>query len=696
MALSKVVVEEGKPDQLGAIHDGRGVNFAIFSAHATKVELCLFDEEGKNEIRRIELPKKTGDIWHGYIPDLKPGQVYGYRVHGPFAPEQGHRFNPNKLVLDPYARDIVGQVKWTAAQHDFASDNAGDTVKARVVETLPKVAGLLNTAWEDTYICELHAKGYTMADPKVDPALRGKIAALASKPVTDYFKEMGYSAIEPLPVMAKLHDERLEKAGLKNYWGYNTLCYFAVEPEYLKSGNRKELRETIDRLRENGVEVILDIVFNHTAEGNHTGPTLSFRGIDNASYYKLDPGDKSRYIDETGCGNTLNVEHPAVRRLIIDNLRMWVEEFGVAGFRFDLAPVLGRTGKGFDKECQLFKEIMADPVLSKVKLNPEPWDCAPGGYQLGNFPPGWHEWNDRFRDDVRRFWREDADMIGKKATRLLGSSPEFADPGRGPLDSINFVACHDGFTLHDLVSYNGKHNLANGEGNRDGNDNNVSNNHGTEGPTDNPAIIAARERTKRNLMASLFLAQGVPMVLGGDEFGNSQSGNNNAYCQDNETGWLKWDKITDKDRVFTKFMQRLARFRKDHPVLQHDEFINGQKACDHGVRDIHWFNPAGREMQEADWKKPHDRCLGMFLNDGAVNGEGAGKRLLAVFNASGAKVDFKLPDLPGGGTWERVLDTAEPDLEKDPRALAGSYKIPEKSTVVFVQMPSNKLKTKTL
>ena len=686
------IIEAGKPDQLGAVYDGHGVNFSIFSAHATKVELCLFDETGQNETGRITLPEKTGDIWHGYLPGLKPGQVYGYRVHGPFAPAQGHRFNPNKLVLDPYAREIVGQVRWTPAQHDAGIDNAPDTVKARVVAPWPKITEPLDTPWDKTYICELHAKGYTMADPKVSPELRGKIAALASPPVLDYLSRMQYTAIEPLPLMAKLHDERLASAGLENYWGYNTLAYFAVEPEYLATGRREELRDAIAALRTSGIEVILDIVFNHTAEGDHTGPTLSFRGIDNASYYKLDPNDKGRYIDETGCGNTLNMESPIVRRMVLDNLRMWIEDYGVAGFRFDLAPVLGRTAVGFDRDAPLFREIMADPVLSKAKLIAEPWDCAPGGYQLGNFPAGWHEWNDRFRDDIRRFWREDAGMIGHKATRLAGSAPEFDDPGRSPLDSVNFVACHDGFTLHDLVSHGAKKNHANGEDNRDGNSSNYSHNNGAEGDSRDPCIVTQRERQKRNLLTSLFLAQGVPMILAGDEFGNSQQGNNNAYCQDNATGWLNWDKITPEGRELTRFVQKLAEFRAAHPVLQHDEFMHGQKNCDYGLRDLHWFSPKGREKGPADWSQPDNRCLGMFLNDGAINGEGAGKRLLAIFNAQATGVDFKLPELQGGGGWERVLDTSEPGLERDGRSLTGVYPVPEKSTVVFVQTSAPKKK----
>lgn len=686
MSAKPFHAEQGSPDRLGSVYDGRGVNFAVFSAHATKIELCLFAEDGKTEVQRIALPGRTGDIWHGYVPGIKPGQLYGLRAHGPFEPGKGHRFDPSKLLLDPYAREIDGRVEWGPEHFRFGQDNAARTVKARVVGDMPPLPST-PVDRDNLFIGEMHVRGYTMTDPKVDQDLRGTVQALASAPVLDYLGKMHYTAVEFLPVMAKLHDERLEKEGLKNYWGYNTLGFFAVEPEYLKTGKRAELRDTVAALKERGIGVVLDIVFNHTAEGNHEGPTLSFRGLDNASYYKLDPLDRSRYVDETGCGNTLNAAHPAVQRLILDNLRMWVGEFGVAGFRFDLAPVLGRGPNGFDAAAPLFSAMAADPVLSKVLLIAEPWDCGPGGYQLGNFPAGWLEWNDRFRDDVRRFWREDAGFIGAKATRLSGSSAEFDEPGRTPQDSVNFVTCHDGFTLHDLVSYSAKKNHANGENNRDGNDLNHSSNHGAEGETPDPAVVSRREQKKRNLLASLFLAAGTPMMLAGDEFGNSQKGNNNAYCQDNPIGWLNWEAVTEEGCKLAAFTQKLAAFRRAHPVLQHDEFMHGRKTCGFGLRDIHWLARDGRDKSPADWNNPNDRCLGLFLNDGAVNGEGAGKRLLAVFNAASSPVDFVLPVLPGAATWERVIDTSDPGMEADAKEYKGSYRVPERATVVFVQTP---------
>jgi glycogen operon protein len=668
--MKELIIKSGTSDKIGASPDGAGVNFALFSAHATKVELCLFDDEGKEELCRIALPAKTGDIWHGYVPDLKPGQVYGYRVHGPYAPEEGHRFNPDKIVLDPYAREIV------------------EGVKARVHELLEKKNKPLFTPWDKTIIYELHAKGFTISDPSVPEELRGTFEAMGSEGVLDYLRKLGITAVEFMPVQAKLHDERLAKANLKNYWGYNTLGFFAIESEYLKTGKREEFRAMVDSLHRQGIEVILDVVYNHTCEGDHTGPTLSFRGIDNASYYKLDPADKSKYIDETGCGNTLNMEHPQVRRMVMDNLRYWVEEFGIDGFRFDEAPVLGRTSTGFRPDAPFFKEIAADPVLSKVKLIAEPWDCGANGYQVGNFPAGWHEWNGKFRDDIRRFWRGDEGVMGDKATRLAGSSPEFDDENRSPLASINFVTCHDGFTLHDLVSHTTKKNLENAENNRDGIDNNHSHNHGAEGTTDDTGIIRARERTKRNMLASLFLSQGTPMLTAGDEFGNSQRGNNNAYCQDNETGWLNRDEVTVEGQALTAFVQKLIALRKEHPVLQHSEFMHGEKEGDDGVKDIHWISPSGGEKNESDWKNPQNRCLGVVFNEGAVNGKGEGKRLLAIFNAAAEPVPFKLPALGRASEeWQRVLDTSEPELEQDGRGLSGECMIPKKSVAVFVQPP---------
>lgn len=685
MDLPKHIVEPGTPDQLGAHSDGKGVNFAIFSSAATKIELCLFDEDGKNEIARIELPERTGDIWHGYVPDLKPGQVYGYRVHGPYDPAQGHRFNPNKLLLDPYAREVVGHYKRTEAHDDFNKDNAADTIKGRVVAPFDKKEAPINTSWAKTIIYEMHLKGFTIADPAVPADKRGTCEAMTEPAVIDYLKKLGITAVEFLPMNAKLYEDKLAKAGLKNYWGYYTAGFFSIEPEYLKTGKREEFRAMVEALHKAGIEVILDVVHNHTAEHDHLGPTISFRGIDNAAYYKLNPHDKSKYIDETGVGNTLNVAHPQVRRLIIENLRYWVEEFGIDGFRFDEAPVLGRPGTHFDRNAQLLQEIAADPVLSKVKLIAEPWDCSQDPYQLGNFPKDWHEWNGRFRDDIRQFWRGDAAMMSHKATRMAGSCPEFNN--RGPLASINMVTCHDGFTMDDLVSYNHKHNEANTENNRDGIDHNLSCNYGVEGDTTDPALIALRERQKRNMLASLFLAEGVPMLLAGDEFGNSQKGNNNAYCQDNPVGWLNRDQLSEKDKDMTRFVQKLIALRKEHPVLQHDTFLHGSNHDAHGVSDLEWINASGHKNTEADWHNGENRCFGMMVNDGAVNGKGTGERLIAIFNAASNPVPFNLPALAGGDGWHRVLDTAEPDMKEDSKKLSGQYTVPARSVTVFVQTP---------
>ncbi len=688
----------GNPDKLGAHADKSGVNFALFSAHATKVELCLFDETGTIETARIPLPERTDDIWHGHVEGLKPGQLYGYRVHGPSDPAQGHFFNPNKLLLDPYAQEITGEVKWTPAHADPAQDNAAVMVKARVPTPLQGASPLVSqpkTSWQETVIYEAHLKGFTVTDPKVPEELRGKAAGLADPAVIAYLKELGITAIELLPVQAKLDDDRLANLGLRNYWGYNTLGFFAAEPDYLAAdkNGRQEFRDMVQKLHEAGIEVILDVVYNHTAEGGPDAPLLSFRGIDNASYYKLMPHDKRYYNDETGCGNTLDFSKPAVRRLTLDSLRYWVEEFGIDGFRFDLAPVLGREPTGFTPEAPFFKELAADPVLSRVKLIAEPWDTGLGGYQLGQFPAGWHEWNDRFRDDVRRFWRGDESMIGAKATRLAGSSPEFNKAGRPPAASINFIACHDGFTLHDTVTHSYKKNHANGENNRDGHDGNHSHNHGAEGDTHDAAIQARREQQKRNLLASVFLAQGTPMLLAGDEHGNSQQGNNNAYCQDNEIGWLNWDEISAAGEDLTAFVKKLTAFRKEHPVLSAPHFLHGHDTCAHGERDIKWFAPTGQEKTAADWQRADNRCLGLMLNEGAALTKKAvrkeGESLLAVFNSAATPVDFTLPDLSCGDDWERVLDTSEPKLDKDPvlKAEGSVYRIPEKSVVVFTQRP---------
>jgi isoamylase len=684
--------EDGSPNVMGASYDGKGVNFAIFSKNATGVTLCLYDDDGKTEIGRVSLPRKTGDVWHGYVPGLKPGQVYGYRVHGPFDPQAGHRFNDNKLLLEPYATEIVGRINWTKEQTNPAQDSADAMVKARVTAPLPpSTVPSPNIPENQLRVTELHVRGYSMADPKIPEALRGTYAGLASDESIDYIKnELKANTVELLPVQAKLNDLFLSLMGLKNYWGYNTIGFFAPEPEYAadKAHVREEFRAMVDKLHANGIKVVLDVVYNHAGEGNQQGPTVLFRGIDNASYYKLDPNDKTKYVNDTGCGNTLDIGNPAVRKLIIDSLRYWVTEYGVDGFRFDLAPVLGRDPWSYTKQAAFFKELEADPILKNAIKIAEPWDPAGGGYQLGNFPTGWKEWNDRFRDDIRRYWRGDHDTISWLATRLLASAPEFDRDGRKPQDSVNFVTCHDGFTLHDLVSYTSKRNLANGEDNRDGSNENYSANNGAEGDTNDAFIKSVREQQKRNMLATLFLAQGTPMILEGDEHGNSQKGNNNAYCQDNTLGWLDWKDVTPEGKALTKFTAKLMEFREAHAeTLNATHFLHGQKVCANGIKDVTWISPTGNERTGAEWANKGDKCLGMLLNEDAISGRQGGERLLAVFNSAASSVEYKLPTLKGASGWTREIDTSAPDAAPERHADGEKFMIPARSVVVFTQKP---------
>ncbi len=700
--ISKYSITAGTPDRLGAHADARGVNFAIFSTPATKIELCLFDDSGQET--RIPLPARTGDIWHGHVEGLKPGQAYGYRVHGPYEPAQGHLCNPHKLLLDPYARDITNDFIWHESHYGYdrtdpakpdTTDNAAYMMKARVpAPAAPSSANKPHTPWPDTIIYEAHLRGFTKTFPGLPEHLRGTCAGLADESVAAYLKNLGITAIELLPVHAAVPEPALIRRGLTNYWGYNSIGFFAPSPGYLAGGRPGEFRAMVDRFHASGIEVILDVVFNHTAEGDHTGPTLSFRGIDNASYYRPAPHDKSRYEDVTGCGNTLNTDHPQVRRLILDSLRYWAEDMGVDGFRFDLAPALGRENGNYNRESALFQEIRHDPVLSRVKLIAEPWDIGPGGYQLGNLPSGWHEWNDRFRDNLRAWWRGDAGLMGKKADRLAGSRPEFGHKSARPAASINFITAHDGFTLRDLVSYERKHNDANGENNRDGTDHNTSCNYGVEGPSDDPAVENLRQRQTLNMLASLFLSQGTPMLLAGDEFGNTQGGNNNAYCQDNETGWLNWEQIGDAGREIQDFVRALIALR-NFPLLRQDSFLNGFNRCAHGIPDILWLGPEGTNLQQADWGDAQRRCIGMMLNEGAAADTAAssGRRLLAIFNAHSHPVDFYLPAPPGGAPeWRRVLDTDQPALRPggDGKAIAAGspFRVKARSTAVFIQNPA--------
>ena len=665
----------GTPRPLGANWDGHGVNFALFSANANKVELCLFDENGL-ESERIEL-FVTDEVWHGYLPDCGPGTTYGYRVHGAYAPEQGHRFNPNKLLLDPYARQIAGEFCWHDSVYgyeinnsikdlSFDERNSADYVPKSVVvdesfnwenDRPPRVP------WSQTIIYEAHVRGFTQLQQAVDPELRGSFAGLASEPVIDYLKSLGITTLELLPIHAFIDDSFLVEKGLVNYWGYNTLGYFSVEPRYLSSANRCEFKEMVKRLHRAGIEVILDVVYNHTAEGDQIGPTVCFRGIDNASYYRLVDDDKSRYINDSGCGNSINIQHPMVLKMVIDSLRYWVRDMHVDGFRFDLAVSLGREADGFSSQSTFFRAIEIDPILSKVKLIAEPWDIGPGGYQLGAFPPGWAEWNDRFRDSTRRFWHGEPGILPDLARSIHGSSDLFEHNARRPSASINLITSHDGFTLADLVSYNQRHNEANGEKNRDGHSANFSFNYGVEGPSDDQKLVDLRQRQCKNLLATRFLAQGTPMLLAGDELGRSQQGNNNAYCQDNEVTWQDWS-AQSLDQNMLAFVRELIQVRRRYPLLHRDRFVHGEEQQEPtGFSDIQWLTANGEVMKESDWHDQHNKFLAMLLTGEVLpardtrfdNSRDAA--LVIVFNADTRTMKFSLPESPFH--WRCVFTTAD-------------------------------------
>ena len=691
-----MAVWPGRPYPLGASWDGFGVNFALFSAHAEKVELCLFDANGQRETHRIVLPEYTDEIWHVYLPDVRPGQLYGYRVYGPYRPEQGHRFNPHKLLVDPYARALVGSLKWGDAHFGYRVGGAREDLgfdRRDSARLMPKCLVVDDAftwgndrppqvPWSETILYEAHVGGLTHRHPEVPEALRGTFAGLASTAMIDYLRALRVTAIELLPVHALVDDRLLVAKGLQNYWGYNSLGFFAPEPRYLGTGVIHEFKTMVARLHEAGIEVILDVVYNHTGEGNHLGPTLSFRGIDNLSYYRLHPGDRRYYVDETGTGNTLNLTHPRVLQMVMESLRYWVTEMHVDGFRFDLTTTLAREANGFDQGSGFLDACRQDPVLAQVKLIAEPWDVGPGGYRLGGFPPGWAEWNDRYRDTVRRFWRGDPGMLPELAARLTGSADLFEHRGRRPWASINFVTAHDGFTLTDLVSYNGKHNLANQEGNRDGTDANFSWNHGAEGPTDNPAIIELRARQKRNLLATLLLSQGVPMLLAGDEIGRTQGGNNNAYCHNNALSWLPWPDVTAADQELLAFVRLLVGLRRDHPVLRRPRFLHGQDRSAHGLKDILWFTPRGTEKTSDEWRDSQARCLGLGLNGMAGTYPGFDGKpshddvLLIWVNAHYGVLSVTLPTLPGGLGWRCLLDTVFADGGTDETLYAMGQTVP--------------------
>ncbi|KIX17618.1 glycogen debranching protein GlgX [Paracoccus sp. 228] len=669
--IQTIAMTAGRPTPLGATFDGAGVNFAVFSQHAERAVLCLFDE--RNRETRVDLPEREGHVWHGHVEELRPGQKYGFRMHGPYRPHEGHRFNARKLLIDPYAKRLTGRpaahdalMGYRVGHHDAdlsfdRRDSAQHMPKSVVVD--PSFAWgddrALHRPLSETVIYEAHVKGLTAG--RTDIGHRGSYLAMASEPVLDHLTRLGVTAIELLPVHAFADDRFLTDRKLTNFWGYMSYGFFAPEPRYMQTGDIAEFQQMVARFHKAGIEVILDVVYNHTAEGNELGPTLSFRGLDNASYYRL-AEDRRFYVNDAGTGNVLNLDSPFTLRLVMDSLRYWVEVMHVDGFRFDLASVLGRTRGVFDRDAPLFRAIRQDPVLNRVKLIAEPWDIGPGGYQLGAYPVPFAEWNDRYRDQIRGFWRGDPGLIGKLAKRVAGSAARFDHDGRPATSSVNFVAAHDGFTLMDTVSFNDKHNEANGEENRDGHNHNLSDNMGAEGPTDDPAITAARDRRRRNLIATLMLSQGTPMLLAGDELGNSQGGNNNAYAQDNPTGWVDWD---GADPAFLDFVRRVIAFRRAHPILRQKRFLHSQPREQDGLPDLFWRRADGAPMTPDDWNDPDRRLLAaeMRMASGTPAYAALPGAVFLVFN-NGPEAQVRLPDAPEG-RWRRRLDSArddDPDL----------------------------------
>ncbi len=664
----------GRPFPLGVTWDGLGINVAVFSAHAERIDLCLFDSTGRRELTCLPLPDYTDQVWHGYLPDAGPGTIYGFRAYGPYTPEAGHRFNPHKLLLDPYARALRGQITWSDALYGFRSQ-AGAGLSYDRRDSAPFMAKGVVTddafswgddrpprvPWADTVIYEAHVRGLTMLREDIALDRRGTFSALADRRLIEHLLRLGVTAVELLPVHAFAQDRFLVRHGLRNYWGYSTLGFFAPEPLYLATGDAHEMRRAVRRLHGAGIEVILDVVYNHTAEGDESGPTLSFRGLDNASYYRLREDDRRRYIDDTGTGNTLNLSQPRVLQMVMDSLRHWAQSFHVDGFRFDLAAVLGREAHGFDPCAGFFDALCQDPVLAPLKLIAEPWDLGPGGYRLGQHPAGFAEWNDRFRDSVRRYWRGDPGQRPDVAARLVGSADIFGHAGRRPSASINYVTCHDGFTLADLVSYERKHNEANQEGNRDGSDANWSSNWGVEGPTEDAAILAVRTRVRRATLATLFFSDGTPMLLGGDEFGRSQRGNNNAYCQDNAVSWFDWRRA-EAEPAFTDFVARLAALRRAHPGLRAASYRHGGQQMADDVRDIEWFDAQGAIMAPEAWNDPEEGALtlrrAVRLADGRV------PMLTMMLNPTG---EDRLFAVPAPARQSRLLlDTADLDATEGP------------------------------
>src|SRR5712671_590692 len=706
----------GYPYPLGATWLGNGVNFAIFSEMATSVDLCLFDNiDAPQENIRIPMTEQTDQVWHVFLPDVRPGQLYGYRVYGPYDPERGMRFNSSKLLIDPYAKAIAGQVNWADEMFGYVVGDANEDLARDFRDDawgMPKAA-VIDHAFDwgtdkrpgiplhSSIIYEMHVKGFTRLCPDVPPELRGTYAGVGSAGAIKYLTDLGITAVELLPVHQHIDDKVLVDRGLKNYWGYNTIGFFAPHAAYSSSGQMgeqvSEFKAMVRALHRAGIEVILDVVYNHTAEGNHLGPTLSFRGIDNPAYYRLVPDDPRYYMDYTGTGNTLNMRHPRVLLLIMDSLRYWVLEMHVDGFRFDLAATLARELHEVDRLGAFLDIIHQDPVLSQVKLIAEPWDLGEGGYQVGNFPVGWAEWNDRYRDTVRSYWKGDEGVVGDLAYRLTGSSDLYAHSGRRPYASINFVTAHDGFTLQDLVSYNDKHNEANGEDNRDGNNNNHSWNCGVEGPTDDPNILALRAKQKRNFLATLFLSQGVPMMYAGDAMGHTQMGNNNAYCQDNEISWLNWG-LQPQDRDLLAFVQRMINLRKRHPVFRRRRFFQGRPIKGENIKDVLWLNSKGGEMSEDEWRDAEARCLGMFLaGQGLAETDERGRKIgdenfLLLLNAHHEDVPFILPAVHPGSRWVAWMDTSRDDGLRgaDTHDSGATYPLQARSMVILMERRNGK------
>jgi isoamylase len=700
----------GLPYPLGATWDGRGVNFALFSENAERVELCLFDDDGKAETERLVLGEYTDEVWHAYLPDARAGQLYGYRVAGPYDPHRGHRFNHHKLLLDPYAKSVVGDLIWDDSHFGYEinhpdadlsfdrRDNASFMPKCRVVDTAftwgedrpPR------TQWHASILYEMHVKGFTRLHPEIPEAVRGTFAALSEPAAVEHLTNLGVTAVELLPIQLFLDDRHLVDRGLSNYWGYNTLGFFAPDPRFLTSKYLGEFKTFVQIMHSAGIEVIMDVVYNHTAEGNQMGPTLSFRGIDNASYYNLSPESPRYYMDFTGCGNVFDLRHPRVLQLVMDSLRYWVNEMHVDGFRFDLASTLAREEHGnFDDHCGFLDAMRQDPTLSVVKLIAEPWDVGDGGYRVGGFPAGWAEWNDRYRDTVRRFWKGDEGQVSELATRLTGSADLFDSHGRCPWASVNFVTAHDGFTLADTVTYNGKHNEANKEDNRDGTDNNNSWNCGVEGATDDLTVRTLRLQQRRNLMATLLLSQGVPMLLMGDEIGRSQGGNNNAYCQDSEISWMDWEEIDDVERRFFRFVQFMIRLRREHIVLHRSKFFHAEFIPGTEIRDVTWFKPDGTELGAEDWADPYAKCLGYL-----VRGEAGELHLTPLgevqpddsfyvcFNAFHEGVTWTLPAIEVDVAWRLVIDTSSDNNIGGDGLVFGpgdTHEVQPRSLVLFIR-----------